>query len=192
MSSAHLYLIFDQCEINGSVNSSFYYKTGRHLVIFELARVSQFCMIDLVVLHTRIVSRALGPWVTIFCLQSKGWPFLIGWWGIWALLLLQGSSKFDYHWFYFTGIRIYASGNSGSYIISSEAYFRILLAMVIAGVATTMKRTLSTLYFGRRMFGKSLSWYFAYRFSVLHLLTSTLSPCRTRRCLQAQTRRDFK
>ncbi len=122
--------------------------------MLELARVSQFFMIDCLVLSTRFVSHALGPWVTIFCIQSKGWPFIVGSWGIWALLLLQGSSKFDYHWLYFTGIRIYSAGNSGSFIISSEAYLRVLLAMIIAGVLTTLKRTLSTMYFGRRMFGR--------------------------------------
>ncbi|KAG7359816.1 mechanosensitive ion channel [Nitzschia inconspicua] len=137
----------------GSATLSWWFNfTGRQLVIFELARVSQFFMIDLVVLHTRAVSRALGPWVTIFCLQSKGWPFIVGSWGVWALLLLQGNSNFDYHWLYFTGIRIYSAGNSGSYIINSEVYLRILLAMIVTGVFTTLKRTLSTLYFGRRMF----------------------------------------
>jgi hypothetical protein len=129
--------------------------TGRQLVLFELARVCQYFMIDLLVLHTRFVSRTLGPWVTIFCLQSKGWPFVVGSWGLWALLLLQGNSKFDYHWLYFSGIQIYSSGNSGSYVISSEAYLRVLLAMVIVGAFAALKRTLSTLYFGRRMFGRS-------------------------------------
>ncbi|KAL3920631.1 MAG: hypothetical protein SGILL_003161 [Bacillariaceae sp.] len=125
---------------------------GRQLLIFELARVSQYFMIDFLVLSTRFVSRTLGPWVTIFCIQSKGWPFVLGAWALWDLLLLQGSSKFDYHWLYFTGIRIYSSGNSGSYIISSETYLRVLLAGVLIGVTTTLKRTASTLYFGRRMF----------------------------------------
>jgi hypothetical protein len=111
-------------------------------------------VIDNLVLSNRFVSRALGPWITIFCIQSKGWPFIVGSWGLWALLLLQGSSKFDYHWLYFTGIRIYSAGNSGSYIISSEIYLRILLAMVVAGVLATLKRTMVSLYFGRRMFGR--------------------------------------
>jgi hypothetical protein len=111
-------------------------------------------MIDFLVLSTRFVSRTLGPWVTIFCIQSKGWPFVLGAWALWDLLLLQGNSKFDYHWLYWTGIRIYAEGNSGSYIISSETYLRILLAAVLIAVMTTLKRTMSTLYFGRRMFGR--------------------------------------
>jgi len=137
----------------GSATLSWWFNfVGRQLLIFELARLTQFFMIDFLVLSTRFVSRGLGPWVTIFCIQSKGWPFIIGSWGLWALLLLQGNSKFDYHWLYFTGIEIYSVGNSGSYIISSENYLRILLAMVIAGVLTTLKNTLITLYFGKRMF----------------------------------------
>jgi hypothetical protein len=144
-------------------------------------------MIDLLVLHTRFVSRTLGPWVTIFCLQSKGWPFVVGSWGLWALLLLQGNSKFDYHWLYFSGIQIYSSGNSGSYVISSEAYLRVLLAMVIVGVFTTLKRTLSTLYFGRRMFGRS-------QFCSLSIPLVCCSHCfvNTNRCVQTKTRRNSK
>ena len=127
---------------------------GRQLLLFEFARFCQFIMIDCLVLSSRWVSRTLGPWITIFCIQSKGWPFVVGSWGLWALLLLQGSSKFDYHWLYWTGIEIYSAGNSGSYIISSEPYLRVLLAMVLIGVSTTLKLTLVSLYFGRRMFGK--------------------------------------
>jgi len=120
--------------------------------MLELARASQFVFIDCFVLSFKFVSQFLGPWVTMFCLQSKGWPFVAASWGLWDLLLLHGNGQFQRHWLYFTGIKIYASGNSGSWIIASDNYTRILLSMIIAGFLATLKNTILTLYFGRRMF----------------------------------------
>lgn len=88
--------------------------------------------------------------MTIFCLQSKGWPFVVGCWGVLCLFVLHGDSAFIHHWLYFTGIRLYSSANSGSYILNSDQYLRALIGMVLAGLATSVKRTLVTLYFGTR------------------------------------------
>ena len=97
----------------------------------------------------------LGPLITILAIQSKGWPFVVASWGVWDMLLLHGDNEFQQHWLYFTGIRIYSTANSGSYILASESYLRVLLAMVVAGVATAVKRTAVTIYFGKRNFGKA-------------------------------------
>jgi hypothetical protein len=103
-------------------------------------------------MSSRVVVQMLGPWVTIFCLQSKGWPFLVAFWGCYSMVLLHGDNPFQTHWLYWTGIEIYSRANSGSYIISSSAYLRVLFGMILAGVATALKRTLLTLYFGKRSF----------------------------------------
>lgn len=103
-------------------------------------------------MSSKAVVQMLGPWVTIFCLQSRGWPFVVAFWGFFDLIFLQGDNPFQTHWLYWTGIEIYSIGNSGSYILASSAYFRVLLGMIIAGLATTFKRTVLTLYFGKRTF----------------------------------------
>lgn len=120
-----------------------------------MARIIQFIVIDSLVLNFKVISKLVGPWVTIFCLQSKGWPFVLGVWGLLDLILLQGDDPFQQHWLYFTGIPIYSTANSGSYILASEEYLRVLIAMVLAGFAASLKRTWVTLYFGRRNFGKT-------------------------------------
>eukprot|EP00980_Cylindrotheca_fusiformis_P002337 scaffold543_cov119-Cylindrotheca_fusiformis.AAC.4 len=112
----------------------------RQLLVFDLARFTQYILIDILTMSSRAVVQMLGPWVTIFCLQSKGWPFLMG------------DNQFQTHWFYWTGIEIYSIGNSGSYILASGVYFRVLLGMIVAGFATTLKRTVLSLYFGKRTF----------------------------------------
>lgn len=127
---------------------------GRQLLVFELAKFTQFLIIDVLTMSSRTVVQMLGPWVTIFCLQSKGWPFLVAFWGLYDMLLLHGDNHFQTHWLYWTGIRIYSTANSGSYILSSSAYLRVLIGMVLAGIATTLKRTVLTLYFGKRSFGE--------------------------------------
>jgi hypothetical protein len=70
------------------------------------------------------------------------------------MILLHGDNQFQQHWLYFTGIKIYSSANSGSYIIASNAYLRVLIGLVLAGVATSLKRTVVTVYFGKRNFGE--------------------------------------
>jgi hypothetical protein len=126
---------------------------GRHLLLLEISRIIQYLVVDCLALSTRLITLILGPGVTIFCLQSRGWPFLVGGWGTLAMVLLHGGNEFQQHWLHFTGIKIYSSANSGSYILQSDTYLRVLLGMVIVGLATSLKRTIVTLYFGRRNFG---------------------------------------
>jgi len=125
---------------------------GRQLLVFEIAHVTEFLLIDVMVMSSKTVVKMLGPWITIFCLQSKGWPFLLTFWGIYDMILLHGNNRFQRHWLYWTGIAIYSRANSGSYLLSSSLYLRILIGMELAGVTTTLKRTVLTLYFGKRNF----------------------------------------
>lgn len=69
--------------------------------------------------------------------------------------LLHGDNPFQRHWLSVTNIEveIYSMANSGSYILDSDIYLRLLVGMLIAGFATSLKRTMLTLYYGRRNFG---------------------------------------
>jgi len=117
----------------------------------ELAKLSQRIVIDGLILTKRAVINALGPWLTIFFIQSKGRPFVLCAWGFWDLALLEGNGKFKQHWFYFTGLKIYSTGNSGSFILASDYYLRILFCMILTGIALSLKATFIALYFGRQM-----------------------------------------
>lgn len=68
------------------------------------------------------------------------------------MILLHGDHPFQQHWLFFTSFKIYTVANSGSYILASDFYLRVLLCMVFAALATSFKRTLATLYFGKRNF----------------------------------------
>eukprot|EP00980_Cylindrotheca_fusiformis_P002338 scaffold543_cov119-Cylindrotheca_fusiformis.AAC.5 len=125
---------------------------GRQLLLLELSRLTEFIVVDILTMSSRAVVQMLGPWITMFFLQSKGWPFLVFFWGFWDMILLHGDNKFQTHWLYWTDIDIYSTANSGSYILSSSAYLRVLIGMMLAGLATSIKRTSLTLYFGKRSF----------------------------------------
>jgi hypothetical protein len=122
---------------------------GLHMLTLELARATEWLFIDCFALGSRFTVRLFGPFVTLLAIQSKGWPFAIGAWGVWDLLLLHGDSTYQMHWLYWTKFEM----NSGNYILSSDLYLRVLLAMLMAGVAASVKRTMVAVYFGRRTFG---------------------------------------
>jgi hypothetical protein len=71
-------------------------------------------------------------------------------WAIWDLILLYGDNEFMVNWWFWTGIELFSPENKGGRILFSNIYLRILLAMIMAGVATAIKRTTLALYFGKK------------------------------------------
>jgi hypothetical protein len=124
---------------------------GRQTITFELAKITQWLILDKLLLGTKLSTRILGPLITMTALQARGWPFLVFSWACWDLLILHGDGLYTLHWFYWTGLRLYTSANSGSYILSSSCYFRLLLSMLLAGFATTVKRMVILVHFGKRL-----------------------------------------
>ncbi|KAL3902660.1 MAG: hypothetical protein SGILL_010746, partial [Bacillariaceae sp.] len=131
---------------------------GRQVLVLDLARLVQWCFIDKIVLGTRIAVKCLGPLLTLCFIQARGWPFVVALWGFLDLILLEGRGQFEQHWLYFVPqIGLYdnatvSGDDSGSYILNSDIYVRLLLSMLLAGVAFAGKRTWVAMYFGRRTF----------------------------------------
>jgi hypothetical protein len=61
---------------------------GRQLLVLDLARGTQYVLLDLVILGNRYALTWLGPLVTLWAIQAKGWPLIAIFWGVWDLLLL--------------------------------------------------------------------------------------------------------
>jgi hypothetical protein len=127
---------------------------GRQLLVLELARFTQFLVIDCFTLEFKVALQSLGPFLTFLTIQSKGWPFLVTAWGTWDLFLLHGDNKFQTHWLYWTGIEFYAIKKNDATVLSSRIYLRVLLSLIVAGVFTSIKRTFVALSFGQRTMGK--------------------------------------
>jgi hypothetical protein len=128
---------------------------GRQVMTFELARLTQWLVLDCILLGSRMMSKLLGPVVIMTAVQSRGWPFLVASWAYYDLLLLCGDGQFQSHWLYWTDMRLYTVSNSGQYILTSDIYHRFLICMIVTGIVTTAKRMFLTIHFGRRMLGKS-------------------------------------
>ena len=65
---------------------------------------------------------------------------------------MHGNSDFYEHWFYSTDIEMLNPANRADGIVDSEVYTDILLSMIMAGVATSIKRTILALYLGKRVY----------------------------------------
>jgi len=126
---------------------------GRQVVTLELARLTQWLVLDCILLGSRHVAHWVGPIVTMTAVQSRGWPFVVASWACWDMLILRGDSDFQMHWFFWTHVPLYSIANSGQYILTSDLYMRFLLSMIAAGMATTAKRMFLTIRFGRRTLG---------------------------------------
>jgi len=70
----------------------------RQVITFSLAKMSQAVVIDFFALRTRLFVKVLGPYATLWTVQSRGWPFLLTWWVLYDFFLLFGNNKFARHW----------------------------------------------------------------------------------------------
>jgi hypothetical protein len=99
----------------------------------------------------------IGPLATLYTINAKGWPFILTSWALLNYLLIykgrgnDPSSMFFDHWLYFTDIEMFTAENPSGGVVESEKYEEILLAMLIVGVSTSLKRTVLALYLGKRV-----------------------------------------
>jgi hypothetical protein len=70
----------------------------RQVVTMSLGRVTMNLIIDYFALRSKLCVRMFGPFVTLFIVQSKGWPFLLFMWCVYDFVLLFGNGKFAQHW----------------------------------------------------------------------------------------------
>jgi len=123
---------------------------GRQVLTLALARIVEYLTLDCLLLSQ---NKLLGPLVTMTALQARGYPFTLILWALIDLCIFHGSGKFAAHWLYWTGLRIYSPTHAatGSYILQSTMYLRVLLSMIVAGCAVTAKRVYVSIRFGLRM-----------------------------------------
>ena len=99
----------------------------------------------------------IGPLATLYTINAKGWPFIITSWSLLNFLLIYKgrgnhvSNMLSNHWLYFTDIEMFTSENPSGGVVESDTYEEILVAILIVGVSTSLKRTVLALYLGKRM-----------------------------------------
>jgi hypothetical protein len=125
----------------------------RQVITFGLAKIIQFIIVDYYCLHTERAPRVLGPFVTLFMVQSKGWPFHLSAWGVWDFIMLYGSGRFARHWmFYQDYIEVFSEKNQAGKITEGDTYTGLVLFAFFTGLAVTCKRFWIGLSFGKTTF----------------------------------------
>lgn len=125
----------------------------RQVFTFTLARALQVFIIDFLCLSTKTAVNLLGNMVTLLIIQSRGWPFMLVFWGLLNFGLLQGSSRFVDHWLYWQDVlTIFNGENPSGGIPSSDWNRRILLVAICVGAAVSLKRLWLGLYLGRKTY----------------------------------------
>lgn len=72
----------------------------RQVAVLLLAKCAEIFFIDILSVRSKFSVRVLGPWATLFILQTKGFPFIVFMWGILSVGLLSGTKPFFHHWGY--------------------------------------------------------------------------------------------
>mmetsp|Transcript_4935 Transcript_4935/g.10434 ORF Transcript_4935/g.10434 Transcript_4935/m.10434 type:complete len:1124 (-) Transcript_4935:3102-6473(-) len=137
---------------NGASLSWWFLFILRQLVTLQLAWATEYVLVEAVACRSPFAIKFLGPLVTLFAMQAKGWPFIISSWAAWDLILLHGENAFAQHWLYFLDIPMMSAANGDGGFLESEIYLRSLLSCIFAGTMAAIKRTYLALYMGRRTF----------------------------------------
>lgn len=129
--------------------------TVRQIVTFSLARLVQAILVDFICLRTRLAVRLLGAHLTLWTVQSRGWPFLSTWWGLLDLALVYGKYSFARHWLFFQStVGMFNEMNPSGHLTKTENYRTIVITAICLGVAVTAKRFWVGLYLGRQTFSR--------------------------------------
>jgi hypothetical protein len=71
----------------------------RQVITFTLGYATEDLVVDYFALRTGWSVRLFGPLVTLFIVQSNGWPCVIFFWGVFDLMSLYGQHAFAQHWY---------------------------------------------------------------------------------------------
>jgi hypothetical protein len=127
----------------------------RHALVLTLAAATKGIIIDFLCIRTRTLLTIAGPVITLFIVQSNGWPFLVGCWSIYSFGLLYGNHSFAQHWLYFQNtIAIFTDVNPSGGITSLPAYRKVLILALAVSFVVTIKRFWFGITIGRHTFSR--------------------------------------
>jgi len=125
----------------------------RQVITLTLAFCMQGFIIDFLALGSRAMIRIVGPIVTLLIVQSKGWPFIFFFWGIFNFAMNYGSHPFAYHWlFWQDAVGMFNEQNPSGHVVDSPTNATILKLAVSISAIVAVKRFLVGLYLGRQTF----------------------------------------
>jgi len=117
-------------------------------------------LIDFLAMKTGILRGIVGPYVSLWIVQSQGWPFQALIWGITNQIFLTESTELGNHWLYFQNeVDVFNEKNPSGTVLQSELYRNLLVCIMVFGAVTAVKRVLLSNVIGKRLVGK---WHWTY------------------------------
>jgi hypothetical protein len=128
----------------------------REVFIVCMAKVMQLLLIDYFALNTQASLRLCGPLVTLLLVQSKGWPFMVLFWGLLNFALVTGTYPFSSHWLYWQDWwGLFNADNPSGAVTASHQFYVLCAVAVGVGISVSLKRLLVSVLLGRQTFCKA-------------------------------------
>ncbi len=138
-------------ETNTSLSWWILFLGVRQMIILEFTKIGDIFWIDIMALRSTFFNSAVGPYISLTFIMSKGWPYVLFFWAILDFCFLYGSGPFPKHWlFWQDSFGIFNAENPVEGITDSDAYLRFLISMIFVGAIVSLKRLAISLYLGRR------------------------------------------
>jgi hypothetical protein len=125
----------------------------RETFLLTLAKCTEVLIIDFLSLQTRATLNLFGPLITLLIVQSKGWPFLMFFFGLYNLALIAGSHDFSDHWLFWQDWwGLFNHLNPSGTVTSSQWFYRVWAIAVGIGISVAAKRVAVGVLLGRQTF----------------------------------------
>jgi hypothetical protein len=125
----------------------------RQVSIVAISKCLEVLIVDFLALQTTAILRSCGALFTLLVVQSKGWPFLMMFWGIFNFALVTGDSPFNKHWLYWQDVWGLFNETNPSGTVTSSTWFSIICTVsAIVGAAVSVKRVAVGVVLGRQTF----------------------------------------
>ncbi|KAL9186664.1 hypothetical protein ACHAXT_005902 [Thalassiosira profunda] len=132
----------------------------RQALTFGFTRVGEVFWVEVLALRSKLFNLAVGPYISLAVIQSKGWPYIICFWAVLDFCFLYGSHEFAKHWLFWQDkLDLFNASNPVVGVTDDVYYMRLLISAIFVGVASSSKRLWLSIYLGRRTvahFGEEL------------------------------------
>jgi hypothetical protein len=140
---------------SGASFSWWFILTFRWICTLCLAKAIEYFYVDIVALRSNFSLKIFGSFFTLVLVQAKGWPFQLMCWCFCNLLLLRGSNSFVQHWLYWQpSIDMFNANNPSGDFLSNVTYRSVLIAGVVVGFLTALKKTAVAVWLGQKTCGE--------------------------------------
>lgn len=122
---------------------------ARQSVTYELAKLIQWFIVNVLALRNKAAVKIFGPLLTLSLIQNQGWSLTFIFWSLADLCLLHGDGDFQQHWLFAYEIDMFSNKNQGGSFLEQEFYLSILISMFLVGVTHSIKNTMLAINFGK-------------------------------------------